>query len=188
MAFCSHCGNSLDPATKFCSVCGTPVPSEPVVNAEPAQPVYTAPEPVQPVYVAPESVQPVYTAPQAPVYAVPQPTNYYAPVTPAPEPSTKDKVLGFVGMGLGIGGMVFAIMGLLYSLIFMEFDGMGFGYAIIMGMFSFPMSIIGRVFTNKSREAGNQSSACGVGAGMGLAGLIISCVMVFFGFISLGIA
>lgn len=121
--------------------------------------------------------------------SVPEATvqNTPAPVMVKAEPvvSGKIKALGFVGMGLGIGGVAMGSLGLLYSLIGLNLVGMGFVWAMIFGLFSVPLSIVGRILSNKSIEGGNTSGAASAGAKLGIAGLIVSAVMLFFGFISL---
>ncbi|MBQ3146444.1 MAG: zinc ribbon domain-containing protein [Oscillospiraceae bacterium] len=155
MSFCSNCGNPLEENAKFCSKCGSSVAAP--VESAPAEPVYSAP---------------VYT----PIYSTP---------AVIPEVSGKAKAMGFIGMGLGIGGLFISILGIIYTLLGMGFEGLGFGFSIAFSLFSMPMSIVGRILSGKSMEGGNFSGACKAGSGLGLAGLIISCVMLFLGFISL---
>ena len=119
--------------------------------------------------------------------AVPDTQNAPVSVVVKAEPvvSGKTKALGFVGMGLGIGGVVMGSLGLLYSLIGLNLEGLGFVWAMIFGLFSVPASIVGRILSYKSIEGGNPSGAASAGAKLGIAGLIVSAVMLFFGFISL---
>ena len=175
-----------------------PVAYEPApapTYAAPAAPTYAAP--AAPTYAAPAA--PTYAAPAAPTYAAPAaPTYAYpaAPATPAypatpvtataPAADGKTKAQGFVGLGLSIGGLVFAIIGLIYCLSLMGWDGVtAFGASIGYGIFSFPCSIVGKILASKSREAGNTSGACGAGSKLGVAGLVVSIVMMGFGFIAL---
>ncbi len=83
MKLCSHCGQQLEDNARFCTRCGTAVPTD--MN-EPAAPTYTAPvEPVAPVneeaYTA--STEPVTPNPAqpnaAPNYTQPNPTQNAAP-------------------------------------------------------------------------------------------------------------
>ena len=160
MSFCSNCGNPLEENAKFCSKCGSAIAAPAEVPAAPAEPVYSAP-----VYT------PIYNAPAV-----------------IPEVSGKTKALGFVGMGLGIGGLFFAIFGLLFTIANMDSyydDGIALFLAIYMSIFSMPLSIVGRILAGKSRAGGNLSSVCRVGTSLGLAGLIVSCVMLFLGFVSI---
>ena len=122
--------------------------------------------------------------------AVPEesaPQNVPAPVAVKAEPviDGKTRALGFVGMGLGIGGVVMGALGLLYTMIGLNLEGMGFAFSLIFGLFSMPMSIVGRILSNKSIEGGNTSGVCSAGTKLGMAGMIVSAVMLFFGFISL---
>lgn len=159
MSFCPQCGNAINENAKFCSKCGAAIS----VQAEPVQASWEAP------------TAPAYT-PVAPVV----PTVSAEPVV-----STKDKVLGFVGMGLSIFGLFMAGLGLLYTLAGMEEEGLAFGFSIAFGMFSFAPCIIGRILCGKSANNGNTSGACSAGSVMGLIGIIVSAVMLFFGFINL---
>ena len=162
MAYCTKCGNQIDAAAKFCSSCGTPVPT---------------PAPVTPAYTAP--AEPVYTVPVAQTYIVPA-----APVVS--KVSVKAKVLGFVGMGIGIGALFFAIYGLIVTLIGMEETGMGFGMAIAFSLFaSLPLGIVGKILSNQSMQSGNTSGACSAGSKLSIAAIIVSGVMLFLGFINL---
>ena len=113
--------------------------------------------------------------------------NVPAPVAVKAEPviDGKTRALGFVGMGLGIGGVVMGALGLLYTMIGLNLEGMGFAFSLIFGLFSMPMSIVGRILSNKSIEGGNTSGVCSAGTKLGMAGMIVSAVMLFFGFISL---
>lgn len=175
MSFCTHCGNALGADAKFCGKCGAavaaPVAAAPVVEA----PVVAAPVVEAPVV---EIIPEVAAVPAAPVYVAPV-------VNTEPVLSTKDKVLGFVGMGLGIGALFFAIVGLLYTMIGMEAYAMGFGMSFAFSLFSVPMAIIGRILCGKSMDAGNTSAACSVGSKLSLAAIIVSGVMVFLGFVNL---
>ena len=167
MLFCSQCGTQLEESAKFCSKCGTPV-------AAPVEaPVET---PVETPVAAPAATTPVYT----PVYSAPV---YSAPATVEVSGSTKAQ--GFIGMGLAIGGLFFAVLGLIYTLVGLDYDALGFGMSIGFGIFSMPLSIVGRILSRKSMDCGNTSGVCRAGSGLGLAGFIVSCVMFAFGFISL---
>ncbi len=125
-------------------------------------------------------------APEVNTYAQETVQPYYVPAKPAEiVVSTKDKVLGFVGMGLSIGGLVFAIFGIFATLIGMAEEGIGFGMSIGYGIFSLPLSIASKILAGQSKNAGNTSAAVSVGSGIGLAGIIVSGVMLLLGFINL---
>ena len=183
MIFCSNCGAKLEDTSKFCTVCGTAV-----AQPAPAPAPQPAPEPapVTPAYTMP--TEPVYTAPVEPSYAPPSAPTYSTPVSPVyatVEVPTNVKIQGFVGMGLAIGGLFFAALGLLCAMIGMGEEGLGFGYSIGYGIFSWPLSIVGKILCGKSQEAGNISTPCSVGSKLGLVGIIVSAVMMFFGLINL---
>ena len=99
--------------------------------------------------------------------------------------SAKDKALGFVGMGLSIGGMFMAVLGILYTALGMIETGLGFGMAVAFSLFSLPLSIVGRNLCNRSVERGNTAKPCSIGRGLGLAGIIVTGVMLFLGIINL---
>ena len=126
------------------------------------------------------------TTPAQAVYTEPV-QQYEAPVTLVGTPvvSTKDKVFGFVGMGLGIGSLVMAILGLLYTLLGMVEVGLAFGMSIGFGIFSAPMGFIGRSMCRNSAAKGNLSRACSVGSSLSVVGIIISFVMLLLGTITL---
>ncbi len=110
-------------------------------------------------------------------------------VEPAPhirEVPVKAKVMGFIGMGLSIGGLIMAIIGLLYTFIFISIEPeAGFVFSLIYGLFSLPLSIVGGMLCKNSAGMGNRSAACSAGSKLGVAGIIVSGVMLFFGLISL---
>lgn len=99
--------------------------------------------------------------------------------------STKNKVLGFVGMGLAIAGLFFAALGTLYALIGIEEMGLGFGMSVGFGMFSVPCSIVGKILSEKSAAAGFCGTPTTVGSKLGLFGIIASAVMMTVGLINL---
>ncbi len=149
----------------YCSQCGNAIDENAKFCSKCGAPV-AASAPVQPAYS-----QPTYTQP------APRPAEVCI--------SPKTKALGFVGMGLGIAGLFFAVLGLLYTLIGITESGLGFGLSIGFGLFSMPLGIVGRVLATQSMENGNTSGSCTAGANLGLAAIIVTCVMLFFGFINL---
>lgn len=197
MLFCTKCGTQLNANETFCRNCGAPVPAQNMAAPAPVEPTYAPPAeptyapPAEPTYAPPAYTPPAYTPPTytPPAYTPPVENTYAPPVYQAePVVAPKAKALGFVAMGLGIGGLALAVIGLLYTLMGMDLDAMGFGMSVGFGIFSIPCSILGKVFCNKAQEAGNVSTPPSVGSKLGLAGIIVSGVMVFFGFISLMIA
>ncbi len=150
----------------FCFNCGTPLDASGKFCKNCGAAVSEASTPVNPI--TPTVIDPV-------------PQVYVAPVS-----STKSKVLGFVGMGLAIGGLFFAVIGLLYTFIGLAVEeGLAFGFSFAFSFFSMPLSIIGGILCNRSYLMGNRSAACSVGSKLRMAGIILSAVMLFIGFISL---
>ena len=166
MSYCSKCGFPIEPSDQFCRGCGTPVAAE-----APAAPVDYS-----------YNQQPDYSYNQQPDYSYNQPAYSY---NQQPQPSGGSKASGFIGMGLAITGFVLALFGFIYTIISLEVDeAMAFGMSIGFGIFSLPLSIVGMKLSSNSRASGNTSAVCGVGKGLGLAGLILSCVMLFIGFVA----
>lgn len=162
MYICPNCNKTSETPLNFCSECGTPM-----VEQAPAQPVYE---------------QPAY---QQPAYQQPQPMYQYTQTVSA-EPS-KGKVI--TGMALSIAGLSFAAIGLLYTLMFMAVEPeAGFAFGFVLSFFSLPLSIVGMVISNGCINAGSTSAMSRIGKKLGLVGLILSGVMLFFAFISLGIS
>lgn len=124
----------------------------------------------------------VPSGPVQPVFEQ-QAVSYGAPARPVAQ--VKDKVLGFVGMGLTIFGLFLALLGMLYTLIGMMEPGLAFAFAIAFGFFTMPLGCAGRSMCRNSAANGNTSGACTAGSGMGLATIILSCVMFFLGFVSI---
>ena len=119
--------------------------------------------------------------PTTPAIVEPAPQVYNVPTN-----SVKSKVLGFVGMGLSIAGLTFAIFGLLYTFIGVSTEeALGFAFSVAFGLFSMPLSIVGGILCSRSASMGNCSAACSVGSKLRVAGIIVSAVMLFVGFISL---
>lgn len=123
-------------------------------------------------------------APAAPVYA-PSAAPVY-PVPAEPVVTVKAKILGFIGMGLAIGGLVLAVIGLMYTFFGMAIgEKVGFVFSFVFGCFSFPLSIVGGILCSNSMNMGNYSTPCSVGTKLRVAGIIVSAAMMFFGFLSL---
>jgi len=185
MAFCPNCGNQIEEGSAFCGACGTSVATnaaQPAAPVQPAAPAWSAPAQSAPAWSAPQA--PTYTAPTyaAPTYTTP---GYRAPVQEEISGGTRAK--GIIGMIASIFGMILAIIGLIGTLTFLGtwWSEPGFEYALIMMIFSLPLSIVGRVLSSSSQDAGNDSGVCGAGKAMGLVGIILTAVMMFFGFICL---
>lgn len=177
MIFCPHCGMEL-PAEPAPAAPTVVIEPQPVVEVQPvveAQPQYQQPQYQQPQYQQPQYQQPQYQQPQY---------QYEAPKAPS-------KALKFVGMGLSIEGFATAVLFGLYSFIFsmieeMAETGMGFGYAFCSLLIALPSCIIGMIFSNKCRDAGDLSTVTKVGKSLGLAGIIVSGVTFFIAILALG--
>ena len=190
MRTCPKCQSVVEDTMIFCPHCGMELPTEPAPVAEPAvvvepQPQYQQPQYQQPQYQQPQYQQPQYQQPQyqQPQYQQPQ-YQYEAPKAPS-------KALKFVGMGLSIEGFSTAVLFGLYSFIFSMIEetaktGMGFGYAFFSLLLALPSCIIGMIFSNKCRNAGDESAITKVGKSLGLAGIIVSAVTFFIAFLALG--
>ena len=206
MRYCSKCGTSMEDAARFCPNCGTSADAEPVTQVlTPEAPVTPAPtnyntgynaapvnngaayNPAPNTYnPAPNTYTPAQPNPYNNPYTNPYPT--YQQEAPAELP-TAVKVKGFVGMGLGIGSLALAVLGLIYTLALMgSYYGEALGMSIGFAIFSLPFGIVGKILAGQSSDAGNTGAPCSVGSKLGLAGIIVSAVMLFLGFISLAVA
>jgi hypothetical protein len=107
---------------------------------------------------------------------------------PIPKPSLVKKI---IGMALSIEGFVMAIITVLYSFIFImaaigtgepEMGMVALVFTFIMAIIGLPGSIIGLVFSNKARNAGDTSAMSRIGKALGLAGIIVfaACFMLSF--------
>ena len=119
--------------------------------------------------------------------AVTEPGMAPAMTTP-PVYYKRRKVLGFVGMGLSVGGVAMAGIGLLYTLIGLMSGIMAFIFSLFFGFYSIPLSLVGGVLSDKARSMGNPSSVCTIGSKLRIVGIIISVAMLFLGVIGLFVA
>ena len=145
----------------FCPYCGNPL-------AEGARFCTGCGKPVVAKQEAPAYREPVVTAVSTEI------------VVPA-----KTKALGFVGMGLAVGGLFFAVLGTIAVLAGMVETGLGFGMSIAYGLLSLPCSIVGKALSEKSADAGFYGTPTTVGTKLGLFGMIASFVMLALGLINL---
>ena len=95
-------------------------------------------------------------------------------------------------MSLSIGGLVFAAIGNLYTFLFGTIEmgigeeiGIGFAMAIVFGMFSLPLAIVGLCMSNKSLDAGDTSVMSALGRKLGIAGIIATAASFVYGFFSI---
>ena len=90
-------------------------------------------------------------------------------------------------MIMGIIGFVTALIGLIYTLILVtaETGAFGFGFSIGFALESLPLSIIGRSLCHRCIDEGDESKMASAGSGLGLAGIILTIIMLVLGFLSL---
>lgn len=202
MAFCTNCGTQIPDGAVFCPGCGTKQAPEAPVSAEPIRfeetQVLDAQEPVYaPVYEepAPTYEPPVYTPPvyeqpqQAPVYEQPSPTyqppvyNYQPPVhTAQPEISAGTKVKGFIGMGLGIFGLVMSFLSLIIALAAIGASDFG-AAAMVYSLMGLGSGIAAKILSGKSAEEGFSGTPIKLGSIFGLIAIIMGGIAFFFGMI-----
>lgn len=205
MAFCTKCGTSLPEGAGFCPSCGAKNDYQPVAPA--AEPVFQQPvaEPIgetellneqppvveqppvaeaQPVYEQPPVQEPVYQQPvyQQPSYSYQQPV-YQQPVAEAQlEVSTGSKVMGFIGMGLGIMALVMGSLALIMS--FAGFDDIDMAVmAISYGIIGLIAGIPGKILSAKATAGGFVGTPTKLGSIFSLIGIILSGVAFTFGII-----
>ena len=194
MAFCPNCGAQLSGNEAFCPSCASPVAAQPQqpVYQQPEQPTYQQPvyqqpeQPIyqQPVYQQPEQPtyqQPVYQQPEQPIYQQPvyQQPVYAQPVyqqtASQPTVQTGDKVKGFVGMGLGIVALVFAIIDFFMIFSVISFAPMA-GALIVYVIFTIALAIPGMILSVKAIGNGFKSAPAKLGKIFSLVSLIIGGV------------
>ena len=101
----------------------------------------------------------------------------------APAPS---KAKSIVGMALSIAGAAMSSLASFYSLIFLieeELEGIAVS-GILFFFFSFPLSLVGLIFSKNYINAGGSNTFSRVGKILGIVGVILSSVMLFFGLAS----
>lgn len=153
MYICKNCNHTSETMLNFCPICGNAM-----VLEQPAE--VQTPDTYQNPVVFQNNV------------IVNQPE-------PAKKPNLAKKI---IGMALSIEGFVMAIITVLYSFIFImaaigtgepEMGMVALVFTFIMAIIGLPGSIIGLVFSNKARNAGDTSAMSRVGKGLGLAGIIV---------------
>ena len=168
MYICPNCNHTSETPANFCAVCGAKM-----VESNPAPAVE------QPVVEQPVVEQPVVEQPIYPYYNIPQQPMY----NPAPVGPSKAKMI--TGMALSIAGFAFAIIGLLYTVLFSIIEGeAGFALSITFGIISTPLSIVGLVLSKSCINAGGTAIFCRLGKIFGLIGVILSGVSLFIGLIA----
>lgn len=150
-----------------------PVPPVPPVPADDQPTVPFVPTDDQPTLAypsTPDASAPAYGAPQPPAYGAPQPPAYgdqpaYGAAQPsygAPQPTTPDtrpKRLGWIALGVGIGGLILALAG------FVPILWVGLVLALIGGLLLLISLVLG-IVTLASKKQG--------GKGLGIAAIVVS--------------
>ena len=163
MYICPNCKKVFDSPLKFCYECGTQV-----VNVEPVAEQ-------QPQYQGNTYNQNPYQ--QNPYVATP----YYQQKKPS-------KAKEIIGMILSISGFASSIIGIIYTILFMAIEpSAGFFMGFIFSLECFPCSLIGFLFSNGCINEGSTSKLSSVGKALGLAGVIISSVVLFLTFACIGL-
>lgn len=163
MKYCSKCGTAMEDNAVFCSVCGEK--QAPIV----AQPVYN---PENQVSVQP--VEPLYTP------------AYDPNILPQKTVSLKDKIFGYVGFGLSTFAFTFSII--CFFMAAASLESYVADPAIISMVYTiafFPCSIVGLVFSRKSREAGNEVVFTKLGKVFGIISIIIFAFVFFLSIIGI---
>lgn len=110
--------------------------------------------------------------------------QYQQPVYTAAPPS---KAKSIVGMALSIAGIAMSSLASFYSLIFLmeeELEGVAVS-GILFFFFSFPLSLVGLILSKNYINAGGTNTFSRVGKILGIIGVILASVTLFFGFASL---
>lgn len=159
MYICPNCKTESETKINFCPKCGSTM----------GEIVVTSPAPV------------VNEQPKAPVIpAQPIVSTYTQPAT------QYSKAKGIVGMALSIAGLFFAFLAFVYTVALIDLEGaLAFGMSIGFTIFSLPLSIVGLVLSKGNANLGDTSTFVKVGKILGLIGVILSGVALFFGFIGL---
>ena len=118
------------------------------------------------------------------------PLTYVQPVQPQynynqPAQPKSNVALRIVSMVLSISGFSFLILGFIYTLIGLIEAELAFSFAFAFALIFLPMCIVGLILANKCVNNGDFSTPCRVAKGLGLAGIIVSGVSLFIGFIAL---
>ena len=167
MAFCPDCGKQNPDSAAFCSGCGKSLtqPAAPQMPAEP--PVYRMQEEQQPVYK-------MYN--EAPVAQQAAPAE-------ASSGNTGAKVMGIIGMALGILSLVFSFVSFIsligYSTV--ETVSIGLTYSIMAIMFSIP----GKILSSKAVSGGATGKPAKLGNIFSLIGIIAGGVTFLISFIQM---
>ncbi len=177
MAFCIQCGAQLPENVSFCPNCGQKAENSAPVNKQPEAPVYEQTWPQQPVYEQPQYQQPVYQQPQ---YQYAQQPVY----TAQPVVETKSKVMGFIGMGLGIGALFFGFLASIWAIAGLDEYAMA-TMAVAYGIVTAGLGVPAKILASKAGSGGFLGGPTKIGNIFGLIGIIAGGAAFFFGIIGL---
>ena len=173
MCICPKCNHTSEEKINFCPLCGAQMSEEQPIQETSAEAVENAVvEPAQNAYE--QNYNPTYEQTYNP--------NYYA-YPPVKKPSLAFKI---VGMGLSIAGFIFAIIVSLASLAGFADPESALAMPLVFSIFYAPFSIVGLIFSNKCRNAGDTSTFSRLGKIFGIIGIIIYGISIFIGFFCVG--
>lgn len=204
MFYCSKCGNKSETADNFCTLCGgemvefvaapEPAQSQPVYvqPTVPNAPVYQQPAP-QPIYqaqpqyqqpVQPQYQQPQYQQPpvQQPVYQQPVYQNpvYQQPVNP---PSSGKSLAGMIMSIVAFSLAIITFFSIIDYINYSEYEA-AVGMSFLMMLFTFPVALIGFIFSKNARNDGDSSVKTLLGKIFGLISIILIPFCFFIGWIA----
>lgn len=145
----------------------------PAYGAPVGQPAYGAPADAPPAYGAPAyGGQPAYGAPAGaqPPYGAPQATG----------PDTRPKRVAWIALGVGLVGLVFALVG------FIPVLGVGFTFALLGSLFLFAALIIA-IVALVSKNQGGTGLAIGAIV-VSVVGGVLASIALVFGLILFGLS
>lgn len=145
MYTCPNCGKTYDIPMNFCTICGASMAAQPNVQQQPESPVEPTTTP----------------APQ-----------YYKTPAPAPAIPTSAKVKSIIGMALSIEGLMSALIGLLYTFIYLVISGyMGFVIGLIFFGVSIPFCLAGLLLSISGAKGGCTWKIAKIGKILGIVGV-----------------
>lgn len=162
MYICPRCNTQSEVPANFCPTCGAAMVM--AATQQPDAPEQTAVQQTTPSY---------------------NPTTYTYP--PYQQPANRpSKAKAIVSMSLSAAGLLFAFLGFIYTSIFMAVEPeAGLVMAIVFGIFSLPLSIIGLCMASSVRRAGDTTVFSKLGRIFGIIGIIMAGLSMFIGFIGI---
>ena len=169
MSVCPKCNYISEETINFCPLCGAQMVADKMIE-----------EPVLEEAQIIDSNPPQYTYDQT--Y---NPTGYTYEYPPVKPPHLAFKI---VGMALSIAGFIFAIIVSLASLAGLADPESALAMPLVFSIFYAPFSIVGLIFSNKCRNAGDTSTFSRLGKIFGIISIIIYGISIFIGFFALVIS